>query len=241
MISIIIPTLNEEKEVGNTLENLAEPIKKGEIEVIITDGKSQDKTAEIARRYTPKVLVYAGEKRQTISEGKNDGAKVAKGEYLLFQDTDVFIPNPSEFFKKITAEFERDKNLAGATVFLKVRPDDATLSDKIIFGAVNYLFIIMNNILRIGAAAGEFQFVRADAFRKINGFNKKLVVAEDQDLFRRLAKIGRTRIISSLTVYHSGRRAHQIGWPRLLWQWWTNYFSMVVLKKSTSKEWKPLR
>ena len=177
----------------------------------------------------------------TISKGKNDGAKEALGEFLLFQDADVFIPDPSDFFKTIVACFERDKKLVGATVFLKVRPNDATIGDKIVFGAVNYLFVIMNNFLGIGAAAGEFQFVRADAFRKINGFNEKLVVAEDQDLFHRLTKIGRTKIISSLTVYHSGRRAHAIGWPRLLWKWWTNYFSLVILKRSTSKEWEPLR
>ncbi|MDP3956846.1 MAG: glycosyltransferase [bacterium] len=241
MISIIIPTLNEEKEIGNTLKNLEISIKKEEIEIIITDGKSKDKTAEIAHAHKAKVLVYEGEKRQTISAGKNDGAKEAVGEYLLFQDADVFIPDPSDFFRKMVAEFERDKKLMGATVFLKVRPKDATIGDKIVFGAVNYLFIIMNNFLGIGGATGEFQFVRADAFRKINGFNEKLVVAEDQDLFQRLTKIGRTKIISSLTVYHSGRRAHAIGWPRLLWKWWTNYFTLVVLKRSSSKEWEPLR
>lgn len=241
MISIIIPTLNEEKEIENTLKNLQPSIVIGVIEVVITDGHSKDKTADIARKYTNKVLVYSGLERQTISGGKNAGAKVAEGEYLLFQDADVFIPNPSVFFKKLITAFERRQSLVGATVSIKVRPKDATLADRAIFGFINYLYFFMNNLFHIGASSGEFQFVRADVFNKIGGFNEKLVVAEDQDLFQRLTKIGRTKIIFSLLAYHSGRRAHAIGWPKLLWKWWTNYFSLVVLKKSTSKEWEPLR
>ncbi len=241
MISIIIPTLNEEKEIENTLKNLQASIINGEVEIIVSDGKSKDKTAEIARKYTQKVLVYEGEKQQTISLAKNMGAEIATGEYLLFQDTDVFIPKPSDFFKKLVLAFEHDKQLLGATVSIKVRPHDETFLDFLIFGIINYLYFLMNNLLHIGAASGEFQFVRADAFKKISGFSEHLVVAEDQDLFQRLNKIGRTKILLSLLAYHSGRRAHAIGWPKLLWKWWTNYFSLVVLKRSTSKEWEPLR
>lgn len=241
MISIIIPTLNEEKEIGNTLKNLAEPIERGEVEVIVSDGKSQDKTTELAHAQRAKVLVYEGVTRQTISQGKNDGAKVALGKYLLFQDTDVFIPNPSDFFKKLTAYFEREPKLLAATVKIRVRPNDETWPDFFIFGFINYLYFAMNNICHIGAASGEFQCVRTEAFRRVSGFNEKLVVAEDQDLFQRLTKIGRTKIFLSLLAYHSGRRAHAVGWPRLLWKWWTNYFSLVVLRRSTSKEWEPLR
>ena len=151
------------------------------------------------------------------------------------------MPKPSEFLKKLTACFEREPKLLAATVSIRVRPNDETWPDFFIFGFINYLYFAMNNVLRIGAASGEFQFVRTDAFRKVNGFNEKLVVAEDQDLFQRLSKLGRIRIVLSLLAYHSGRRAHVVGWPKLLWKWWTNYFSLVVLRRSTSKEWEPLR
>lgn len=241
MISIIIPTLNEEKEIENTLKNLQAAVSTREIEVIISDGKSKDGTAAIARRYTSKVLVYDGEKRQTISLAKNMGAELATGEYLLFQDADVFIPNPSDFFKKLVASFERQSNLVAATVSVKVRPKDATALDRLIFGFINYLYFFMNNILHLGASSGEFQFVRKDAFQKINGFAAHLVVAEDQDLFQRLTKIGRTKIIFSLLAYHSGRRAHAVGWPKLLWKWWTNYVHLMLFNKSANDEWEPLR
>ena len=84
MISIIIPTLNEEKEIEETLKNLEEPLRRGEIEVIISDGGSTDATLEIVKRYTKKIVVHSGAKRQTISHAKNIGAAKAVGEYLLF-------------------------------------------------------------------------------------------------------------------------------------------------------------
>jgi hypothetical protein len=39
---------------------------------------------------------------------------------------------------------------------------------------------------------------------------------EDADMFRRLSTIGKTMIDPELTVLHTGRRAHQLGWPRLI-------------------------
>ena len=77
--------------------------------------------------------------------------------------------------------------------------------------------------------------------QKIGGFNEKFVAGEDHDLFQRLTKVGRTRFIKGLTVYHTGRRAHKIGWPRLLSIWLGNVFSFIFLKRSMSKEWKEIR
>jgi GT2 family glycosyltransferase len=101
--------------------------------------------------------------------------------------------------------------------------------------------LLLNNIFGIGAAGGEFQMMSVEAFRKVGGFNEKLAAAEDMDLFRRLSKMGRTRFEKRLTVYHTGRRAHTVGWPRLVWEWFTNSVSVWVFKRSASKEWKEIR
>lgn len=241
MISIIIPTLNEELEIGATLKNLEELIRRGEIEVIVSDGGSRDRTAEIARIFTPNVVVYAGKERQTIAGGRNLGASMTKGDHLLFLDADVTVPNPSQAFKNILAEFNRDPRLVGLTVFLKVRREDATLADRLIFGFMNYFVLALNNVFRIGGSSGEFLFVRTDAFRKVSGFREDLPVAEDYELFRRLRKVGRVMTYSAITAFHSGRRAHKVGWPRLLFMWAVNNLSVMLFDRSADKEWKPIR
>jgi glycosyltransferase involved in cell wall biosynthesis len=238
MISIIIPALNEEKIIEKTLKNLKEF--KGDCEIIVSDGRSKDKTIEISQKYANKVVIYEGEARQTIGMGRNLGASNASGNYLLFLDADMYIPDINNFFEKILKNFD-DKRVVGLTAYLKVFPEMATIPDKILFWIFNHMFYVMNNVFHSGGSYGEFQMVRTEVFKKLGGYNEKLAVAEDNEFFSRLAKAGRTKIESGLTVFHTSRRAHKVGWPRLLMSWWINQFSVSVFGKSYDKEWKEVR
>ena len=88
MISVIIPTLNEEKNIGRCLKKLDEQT--GPHEIIVVDGGSQDNTAAIVRSF-PQVkwicVPEAGRGRQM-----NQGAKGAKGNILLFLHADTSLP-----------------------------------------------------------------------------------------------------------------------------------------------------
>ncbi|NVN97020.1 glycosyltransferase [Candidatus Nomurabacteria bacterium] len=238
MISIIIPTLNEEKIIEKTLRTLKEF--NGDMEIIISDGKSKDKTVEIAKKYTDKVVVYSGTKRQTIGKGRNDGAVVAQGEYLVFLDADVHIVNPNEFFEKAIKIFEDNKNIVAITTYIKVFKEFETISDKIIWWILNSSYILFNNIVAIGGASGEFQMIRKDAFLKVGGFNEFLIGGEDHELFRRLTKIGKTHFAKNLTVYHTGRRGHKLGWPKFVGVLILASLP-VFIKKYFLKEWKEIR
>lgn len=239
-ISIIIPTLNEEKIIEKTIQNLRN-LKDISYEIIISDGKSTDKTIEIAKKYADKVVVYDGKTRQTIGMGRNLGAQQATGDFLVFLDSDLYIPNINQFFNKTIENFKKDKKLVALTVCLKVFPEVATLSDKVIFKIVNYIFFFFNNVFHTGGASGEFQMIRADIFNKLGGYNETLAAAEDNELFVRLAKVGRTHIEMSLFILHTSRRAHKIGWPKLLSSWLRNHFSMVMYKKSWNQVWEEVR
>ena len=81
MISIIIPTLNEAKIIESTLRTLAATLTLP-YEVIVSDGGSTDGTPELAARYANTVVVYSGAGRQTIGQGRNDGARVAERLYM---------------------------------------------------------------------------------------------------------------------------------------------------------------
>jgi len=60
-------------------------------------------------------------------------------------------------------------------------------------------------------------------------------------MFRRLSTIGKTMIDPELTVLHTGRRADQLGWPRLIFIWLVNSFFVSVYNRSFTKEWKAIR
>jgi glycosyltransferase involved in cell wall biosynthesis len=239
VISFVVPTLNEQQTVEKTLECLASY--SGEHEIIVSDDNSTDATVEICQRYADTVVRYSRPEKQTIAQVRNRGAAAARGDYLVFVDADVLIPDIDDFFRSSRARFRSDHRLVALTGQYRVMPESATAVDRFVFTMLGLQFLLQNNILRVGAASGKFQMVAADAFETIGGFNEKLVASEDMDLFRRLSRIGRTYFARDLTVYHSGRRAKAIGWRKLLWQWFSNSVSVFFLNRSVSREWKVIR
>jgi glycosyltransferase involved in cell wall biosynthesis len=240
MISIIIPTLNEESVIEKTLKNFKSKLTAIPYELIVSDGKSTDRTAEIARGIADKVLVHSENRRQTIAEGRNVGGKAAAGEFLVFFDADCFIENPNAFFAHALKRFE-DPKLTGLVSWVKVRPEMATFADKLVYAIFNRYLSLINNILGFGVSGGEFQMMRKSDFERLGGYNEKLAASEDMDMLGRLAKIGKASIDKNLIVYQTGRRAHKVGWPKLLYLWLANSLSMMLHKKSYSKEWEVVR
>lgn len=239
MISFIIPTLNEQATIEKTLACLA--AYSGEAEIIVSDGNSTDGTAEICRRYADQVIVHDGPRRQTIAQARNIGATAASGDHLVFLDADVLVPDIDDFFRIAHSAFAADERLVALTGKYRVVPENSTAADRYVFTMLGVQLLLQNNLLRIGGAGGEFQMITAKAFRGVAGFDERLAAAEDMDLFRRLSRIGRTRFERRLTVYHSGRRAHAVGWPTLLWQWSSNSLSVFAFRRSISREWTVVR
>ena len=209
-------------------------------EIIISDGKSTDKTVEIARRYTEKVVTYEGEKRQTIAGGRNAGAKAAQGEFIAFMDADCRLENPNQFFTTALNEFSKNPRLVAQAAWIKVFPERETFSDKVFWSVMNNSFRL-SNLLGIGSAGGELQIMRKDAFLKVGGYRENLVASEDVDMFRRLSRIGKVRTNPKLVVYHSGRHGHVWGWPKMLSVWFLNTISYAIRGKSVSSEWEEIR
>ncbi len=239
-VSIVIPSVNEESVIGRTLSHLRDTLPRGAYEIIVVDDESTDRTVEIARLYADQVIVRTGE-IHSIPRGKNAGGRAARGEFIAFLDADCEPEKPREFFEKALVIFNADPRITGLTCSLKVFPPMATWADRIVFGGVNLTFRLINNVLRRGGASGEFQMVRRSTFETTGGYNEAMPVAEDMDFFRRVAKLGRTRMEPSLIVWHTGRRGHKLGWPRLLMHWWVNYLSITFRGKSAFSEWKVIR
>ncbi|MCX6715707.1 MAG: glycosyltransferase [Candidatus Taylorbacteria bacterium] len=239
MISIIIPTYNEEKFIGKTLSDLKEKLTLPH-EIIITDDKSLDSTVEIARRYVNKVLVPE-KKHISIAANRNEGASHASGEFFVFMDSDSTIADPNRFFTEALSRFEKDPNLVALTGRIGVWKELETTGDRIVYSIFNLVHHIKNNWLHVGEASGKFQMMRRRAFEKVGGYREDLITREDADMFIRLAKIGRTYYDHSLVILHTGRRAHRIGWPKLLYIWMLETFWVAAFNKSRVSEWKDVR
>ena len=84
LVSIIITTKNEEKNIGRCLKSIKKQACPN-IEIIVVDNNSIDKTKQITKKYTKNVFNKGPER----SAQRNFGAQKAKGKYLLFLDADM--------------------------------------------------------------------------------------------------------------------------------------------------------
>ena len=90
LVSVTIPTFNSEKTLRKTLESVKSQTYKN-IEIIIVDSYSEDKTLEIAKEFKVKIVMSKGK----LLEARIDGAKASKGEYILLLDSDQILEKTS--------------------------------------------------------------------------------------------------------------------------------------------------
>ncbi len=239
--SIIIPTLNEEKLLPGLLKQLNSPAFRNNynVEVIISDGGSKDRTVEIALELSDTVKVHNSSTRQNIAGGRNAGAKQANGEVLIFINGDVLIPQISNFFAYIDKKFINSDYLA-MTCKVKIFPEEEILLDKLYHGVYNAYFVLLNKI-GIGMGRGECHIIRKNIFRNVNGYNEALAAGEDFDLFRRIRRSGKILFAKDLCVYESPRRFRKLGYKHVSWSWLKNGLSVLFKNKSISKEWEQVR
>jgi len=195
MLSIIIPTLNEEKY----LPLLLKEIKKqnfSDYEIIVADADSNDKTIEIARRFDCKIV-----KGGLPAKGRNGGAKIAEGDTFLFMDADN-IHLPDNFFEKLLEEFKK-RNLGVAS--FPIRPATKKI-DKILYGIYN-TFV---NLTRIPFATNSV-LVKREIFEEVGGFDEEIKMAEDHYFAKMAAKHGKFGFIKTEPVLTSSRRFDRDG------------------------------
>ena len=198
MLSIIVPALNEEKYLPILLSQIKKQNFNSDLEIIVADAGSKDKTVEIARNYGCKIVPGG-----LPAQGRNEGAKVAQGETLLFMDADnIYLPE--NFLRKLLEEFEK-RNLDVAS--FPICPNGNQF-DKIAYGIYNWWAGITQNFL---PHATNSVLVKKEIHTKVSGFDEEIKIAEDHDFARRAAKIGRFGFIKTKPVLTSIRRFEKDG------------------------------
>ncbi|MCZ8156304.1 MAG: glycosyltransferase [Leptospira sp.] len=220
-ISIVIPSLNEEKFLPILLESITKQTFK-DFEVIIADAGSKDNTVEIAKKFGAKVVAGG-----MPGPGRNRGAEVATGEFLFFFDSDVFLPD--NFLESALGEMqERFLDLATC----EFKPQSDLQLDKVMFKLAN-LTVKLNQSIN-PRAAGFCIFITRRLFERVGGFDEAVVIAEDHDLVDRASKFRPLRFLNSTYLTVSIRRLEKEGRFALLEKYF--HVEMHLLTKGSVKE-----
>ncbi|MFO0902307.1 MAG: TIGR04283 family arsenosugar biosynthesis glycosyltransferase [Pirellulales bacterium] len=192
LLSIIIPTLNEERSLASTLAPLAAV---ENVELIVADGGSRDATVDIAARFGARVIVAGARGR---GRQMNAGAALARGETLLFLHADTRLPDG---FRATLDSLLTPSVAAGA---FPLRIDDARRPYRWLERAINW-----RSRVRQLPYGDQALFLRSETFFQLNGF-APWPLMEDYDLSRRLRRLGRIRIADQ-PVVTSARRWQKRG------------------------------
>jgi rSAM/selenodomain-associated transferase 2 len=176
-ISIIIITLNEETLIKNLLVPLS---KMEDIEVIVSDGGSIDRTARVAKMYTDEVIV--GERGRGVQ--LNAGAAMTTGDILWFLHADSILPDN---FKHHILKALEEPGVVGGAFTLEI--DSKVASLKIISRVAG----LRSKISRI-PYGDQGLFVRREVFDKLGGF-MDIPLMEDIEFGLRLKKEGKITLL----------------------------------------------
>jgi glycosyltransferase involved in cell wall biosynthesis len=196
MISIIIPTLNEEDYLPLLLKSIR---KQGftDYEIIVSDAGSEDKTREIAKKYGCEI-VSGG----MPAKGRNEGAKIAKGDLFFFIDADSILPD--NFFSKLIKEFKKRKlDLASFPVY-----PQGNLIDKVLYGIYNLFAWATQRFL---SHATQTILIKREIHQKIGGFDEEIKIGEDHAYAREGAKFGKFGFLLVTSILTSARRFERDG------------------------------
>jgi glycosyltransferase involved in cell wall biosynthesis len=239
-ISVIIPTLNEEKLLERMLLQFTPAlVERYGIELVVSDGGSTDGTLAIADAHAHTVVRNTEGIKQTIAMGRNLGARGAAGSVFVFLNADTLVGDPESFFAVVASEIGAP-GLAALTCRVEVYPDEQRPLDRAFHGFYNWFFAMMNRV-GMGMGRGECHIMTRAVFESVCGYADRIAAGEDYDMFRRLEGVGRVRFLESIVVYESPRRYRRYGYFYVTVSWFLNFLAVFFLRRSILSEWKPVR
>ncbi|MGM9788334.1 MAG: glycosyltransferase [Candidatus Cryptobacteroides sp.] len=205
IFSIIIPVYNRSEELKELLDSIRKHAFRN-FELIVVDDGSNEPCKALCEQYKDLIITYLYKENGGPASARNAGARMAKGEYLLFLDSDTLIPD--SYFEAILGYLEKDK------VDLFGGPDMSDPTFSPLQKAISYS---MTSFFTTGGIRGgkkklsrfiprSFNMgVSREAFEAVNGF-APMRFGEDMDFSMRLMERGyRSALISQAAIYHKRR------------------------------------
>jgi len=211
MISVVIPTYNEEENIAQCLVSLRhQTVPRSEYEIIVVDGGSKDATREIAKKYADMVFVQTSRK---VGGARNDGILAARGDIVATTDADCIIP--PTWIETIKKGFA-DNNVV--QLYGPVYPIEESIKNSIslfsanMFSCLGYYTRIFYYTLGCNTAFKKDVFIRAGMYLCIDA-------GDDLEIALRMKKYGKVQFDGAMKVGFSMRRYEQYGSIRSLYEW----------------------
>lgn len=202
-VSVVIPAYNEGTYIDRLLEALTKQNFKN-FEVIVSDAQSDDETKEVVKSFQNQLDVkLVSSPPKGPANGRNAGAKQARGDWLLFFDADVVIKDPN-FIEQLWRK-TLSKGWKTSSAQLKVLPGSLLGQIGHSQGYMNLMAHTKHPIFQ-----GYCMFTERVTFEKLHGFNEKIQYGEDNDYATRSAKYG-FGFVKNLYYYVDPRRYQQEG------------------------------
>ncbi len=233
MISVVVPTYNEEKNVERCLKALtSQTLPRSSYEIIVVDGASKDRTTEIAAKYADKVI-------QQVSKGvggaRNDGAEAASGDIVATTDADC-LPD-ADWLETIMNDFS-DEDTVAVTGYLD--PMIPKEMHRLQAHTYMYAFRVANGLRWAGSKVGYYHLCgantafRRDAFLQVKGY-QDLAYSDDVEIAKRLSVHGKMAMDDKIQVDYNIRRIQKLGIAKYTWMIMKNDINVMLLGKKPTK------
>jgi len=203
LITIVIPSYNEEKYIYNTLWKISRQRFPRSLEVIIADGDSTDDTLKFIKKASEdfKNLSIKVIKGGKVGYGRNQGAKIVTTPYIIFMDADSILIEQDILMESL-------KYLETHEI-ISVKQKSITSEDI----KSTYTYKILDwirKIMPITFCTGCFFLISKDKFDKLGGFDETLQNSEDFWLSKKV-KTSKFKILDK-HIGQDNRRFLKIGY-----------------------------
>jgi glycosyltransferase involved in cell wall biosynthesis len=231
-VSIVMPTLNEEKLLDGALKSIKKQKTDHEVELIIVDSYSKDKTLDIARKYADEILFTPP---GIIAAAREHGSRKSSGDIIVSAGADNVYHR--KWLDELTSPIASGKAVGTAG---RLVPRDGNAIESLFSNVFLSPFSGLSMSLGIPLIAGESMAFSRKAYLEIGGFRTDLVTGEDIDLIKKLMKIGKVAYCEKSIAYVSTRRVREWGYARYLWFHGTNFVRMNITGR-THGSYDPVR
>lgn len=208
-LSVVIPTLNEEKYIGKLLDSIINQTVLPK-EVIVVDAKSKDKTKFEVEKRVKKVknlIKFYQVKLFTVAYQRNFGGSKAVSKNILFLDADTSLID-NKTLERLNLYIQ--KNSPDVAMIVN-SADSKDWKDIVYYLGWEYLCKI-SKVFNKPTAPGASLFIKKKVFEETKGFDPKVYVAEDTEFVQRVVRSGfKYEVIDYIKIPVSPRRLHKEG------------------------------